>query len=229
MPTTQQHQEGQRRAERARSAEHVRAARAQLGCLRIHQTRRCEGCAGEALGARQQDDDEHREDRHRGEDAADQEVGGLLKQSEQEAGDDGAAVVAHAAERDRDETVEGQHRRIGEEGQQHLAAGKARKRADHAGERKARHAQVAFRQAERARGISCPRRSPERRGRSACGDRAARGRRSRPRRRASAARTADRSRRAAMSKSRGNGCGSVLHSIAVNCWTISASASVEST
>ena len=31
------------------------------------------------------------------------------------------------------------------------------------------------------------------------------------------------------SKMRGNGCGSVLHSIAANCWTISASASVEST
>ena len=110
------------------------------------------GCAGETLGARQQDDDEHREDRHRGEDAADQEVGGLLKQSEQEAGDDGAAVVAHPAQRHRDETVEGQHRRIGKEGQQHLAAGKARKRADHAGECKARHAQAAFRQAECAGG-----------------------------------------------------------------------------
>ena len=33
----------------------------------------------------------------------------------------------------------------------------------------------------------------------------------------------------AMSNSRGNGCGSVLHSMAVNCWTISAKASVEST
>ena len=152
MPTTQQRQERQRRAECARSAEHIRAARAQLGCLRIHQTRRGRASAGETLGARQQDDDEHREDRHRGEDAADQEVGGLLKQSEQEAGDDGAAVVAHAAQRDRDETVEGQHRRIGKEGQQHLAAGKARKRADHAGECKARHAQAAFRQAECAGG-----------------------------------------------------------------------------
>src|SRR6478609_391587 len=75
-----------------------------------------EGCAGEALGARQQDDDEHRKDRHRGKDAAHQEVGGLLKQSEQEAGDDGAAVVAHAAERDRDKTIEGKYRRIGKEG-----------------------------------------------------------------------------------------------------------------
>ena len=32
-----------------------------------------------------------------------------------------------------------------------------------------------------------------------------------------------------MPNTRGNGCGSVLHSIAVTCWIISASARVEST
>ena len=86
----------------------------------VHHTRRLAGGAGKPLGARQQDNDEHGEHRHRSEDAADQEVGGLLEQPEHEAGDDGAAVVAHPAERDRHETVEGQHRRIGEEGEQHL-------------------------------------------------------------------------------------------------------------
>ena len=70
-----------------------------------------------------------------------------------QAGDHGAAVVAHAAERDRHEAVEGQQRRVGEEGEQHLPAGKARERADHAGEREARDAQVALRQAERARRV----------------------------------------------------------------------------
>ncbi len=75
----------------------------------------------------------------------------MLKQSQQEASDDGAAVVAHAAQRDRDKTIEGQHRRIGKEGQQHFAAGKTRERADYPGERKARHAQRAFRQPECAR------------------------------------------------------------------------------
>ena len=58
-----------------------------------------------------------------------------------EAGDDGAAVVAHAAERDRHEAIEGQHRRIGEKGEQHLAAGKARERAD----RRRRCAKLAMR------------------------------------------------------------------------------------
>ena len=74
------------------------------------------------------------------------------KQAEHEAGDHGTAIVAHAAQRDRHETVEGQHRRIAEEGKQHLAAGKTRERTDHAGERITRHAQTAFRQAECARG-----------------------------------------------------------------------------
>ena len=164
--------------------------------LRIHHTRRWQAGAGKPLGAHQQDDDEHGEHRDRGEDAADQEVGGLLKQSEHQAGDDGAAVVAHAAERDRHEAVEGQQRRIGKEGEQHLAAGKARERADHAGERKARDAQVALRQAERARriivlgdrqkGVADQRVAIEQ---FEADDR-------RPRRPASAARTADRSRRA---------------------------------
>ena len=96
----------------------------------------------------------------------------------EQAGDHGAAVVAHAAERDRNEAVEGQHRRIGEEGEQHLAAGKTRKRADRAGERKARDAQVAFRQAERARRIVVLGDRQEGVADQACGDRAAPGRRS---------------------------------------------------
>ena len=77
----------------------------------------------------------------------------MLKQPEQETGDHGAAVVAHAAERDRDKAIEGQQRRIAKEGEKHLATRKARERADHAGQCVARHAQAAFRQAECARRI----------------------------------------------------------------------------
>ena len=104
----------------------------------------------QALRERQQDEDEGGEHRNGSKDAADQEVGGLLEQPEDEARDDRAAIVAHAAERDRDEAVEGQHRRIGKKGQQQLAPGKSRQRADHPGERKAREPQAALGQPERA-------------------------------------------------------------------------------
>jgi len=59
-------------------------------------------------------------------------------------------LFAHAAERDRHEAIESQQRRIGKEGEQHLPAGKARERADHAGDGKARHAQIAFGESQRA-------------------------------------------------------------------------------
>jgi len=67
-----------------------------------------------------------------------------LKQAERDAADDGAAVVAEAAERHRHETIEIQQRAIGKEGQQQLAAGKPGNTADHPGERVAGDAQIAL-------------------------------------------------------------------------------------
>jgi hypothetical protein len=102
------------------------------------------------LRRRQQHDDEQREHRDRREDAADQEIRGLLEQAERKPADDGAAVVAEAAERHRHEPVEIQQCAIGEERQQQLAAGKAGDAADDACQRVAGNAQIALRQAERA-------------------------------------------------------------------------------
>src|SRR5687767_5404199 len=62
--------------------------------------------AKQALRRGEQRDDEQREHRHRGKDAAHQERGGLLEQAQYEAANDRAAVVAQAAERDRNEAVE---------------------------------------------------------------------------------------------------------------------------
>jgi len=89
----------------------------------------------------QQDDDEQREHRDRGEDAADHEVRRLLEQAERETADDGAAVVAEAAERDRHEAVEVEDGLVAEVGEQHLRAGESRQRADHAGQCEAREPQ----------------------------------------------------------------------------------------
>ena len=139
-----------------------------------------------------------------------------------EAADHGAAVVAHAAQRHRDETVESQHRPIAEKGQQHLAAGEAGQRADHAGERIARHAQAAFRQAERARriGVLGDRQEGAADQRVAieqfeADDHDGAGQHRQPELLVEAAAGDRRSRR-------GNGCASVPHSMAVNCCTISA-------
>ena len=84
--------------------------------------------AEQALRRREQDHDEQREHGDRGEDAADQEVRGLLEQAEREPADDRAAVVAEPAERDRHEAVEVQQRAVGEEGEQQLRRRKIRRR-----------------------------------------------------------------------------------------------------
>src|SRR6187455_2477828 len=109
--------------------------------------------AGKPVRERQQDEDEGGEYRDGGEDAADEEIRRLLEQAEDQPRRNRAAVVAHAAERDRHEAVEGQQWRVGEEGKQQLPAGEARERPDDASERKARDAQVALRQPECARRI----------------------------------------------------------------------------
>jgi len=57
----------------------------------------------------------------------------LLEETERDPADHGAAIAAHPAERDRDETVEVQQRPVAEVGQHHLARGEARQGADHAG------------------------------------------------------------------------------------------------
>ena len=119
---------------------------------RCHHTLRAVDAAEQALRRRQQDHDEQREDGDRREDAADQEIRRLLEQAERQSADDGAAVIAEPAERHRDKAVEVQQRAIGEERQQQLAAGKSGDAADHAGQRVAGDAQIAFGQAERARG-----------------------------------------------------------------------------
>ena len=148
----EQHQKGEGGCECAR-VEQGLAARPRLCGGYLRHTRRPSRCACKPLRPEQQHDDEHGEHRNGREDAADEEVGGLLEQAEDQPRNDGAADVAHAAERDRNEAVEGQHRCVGEEGEQQLAAGETRERADRAGEREARDAQVAVRQAERARRI----------------------------------------------------------------------------
>ena len=104
-------------------------------------------CAGQAFGPEQQDDDEDHEYRDRSEDAADKEVGRLLEEAQGQAADHGTAVGTHAAQGDRHEAVEIQDRLVAEEGQQHLRTGEARQRADHAGQRVARHPERRFRQA----------------------------------------------------------------------------------
>src|SRR6187455_2232135 len=78
--------------------------------------------AGKPVRERQQDEDEGGEYRDGGEDAADEEIRRLLEQAEDQPRRNRAAVVAHAAERDRHEAVEGQQWRVGEEGKQQLPA-----------------------------------------------------------------------------------------------------------
>ena len=119
----------------------------------LRHTRRPSGRAGKPLRPEQQHDDEHGKHRNGCENAAHKEVGGLLKQAEDQPRNDRPANISHAAERDWNETVERQHRRIGEKGEQQLAAGETRQCADCAGKREARDAQVAVRQAERTRRI----------------------------------------------------------------------------
>src|SRR5215203_2033066 len=109
--------------------------------------------AGKAIRERQQHEDEGGKHGNRGEDAADEKIRGLLEQAEDQASNDRAAIVAHAAEGHRHEAIECEQRGVGKEREQQLPAGKSRKRTDDASERKARHAQVALRQAKRARRI----------------------------------------------------------------------------
>src|SRR5262245_28939331 len=88
--------------------------------------------ACEPLGPEQQHDDEHGKYSNGRENAADEEVGGLLEEAEDQSRHDRAADIAHAAKRDRNEAVECQHRRVGEEGEQQLPARETRERTDHA-------------------------------------------------------------------------------------------------
>ena len=121
-------------------------------------------------------------------------------------------------------------RAIGEERQQQLAAGKSGNAADRAGKRVARDAQVALRQAERARGEIVLGDREE-----GAADQRAAIEEFEPREYATAQATTGSQNfsipdaRCPDPISRGNGCGSVLHLIAVTCWIISASASVDST
>ena len=104
-----------------------------------------------ARGSKQNDDEQH-EHGDRGEDAADQEIGGLLEQPERKAANDRAAIIAQTTERDWYEAVEIEQRPVGHEGEQQLATGKSSEPTDRPGQRIACHAQVAFRQSQRTRG-----------------------------------------------------------------------------
>src|SRR5947209_9418642 len=99
--------------------------------------------AGKPVRERQQHEDKSGEYRDRGENAADHEIGGLLEQSKDQAGDDSPTIVTHPAERYWNEAVERQQRRVGEEGEQQLAASESRKCSDHTRKPKARDAQIA--------------------------------------------------------------------------------------
>ena len=111
-------------------------------------------CAGDALGPQQQHQDEDGEHRDRGEDAADQEVRSLLEQAERQARRSPRRGWSPCRPAPPARSLEVQDRLVAEVGEQHLRAGEARQRADHAGQREARDPQPRLGQAERARRVA---------------------------------------------------------------------------